>query len=205
MKITVVFPKASCYYGKSLDTQRIYSALFKKYLDMLAECNCQVEYLLEDDLAMDFMKDYTFANARIVTCVSPSDIKFFDNYRDLIDLNSRVYQAYNSTENYAGEFEKQYTVPITLIREDREAYIDKRVEVYRKRLRLATDAMLKSRKAVLMFRADNGLDKATALRDTVVNGDGRLCIEVNINSNMAVTYYGGTFLQEEYLPTILSM
>jgi hypothetical protein len=154
---------------------------------------------------MDFMKDYTFANARIVTCVSPSDIKFFDNYRDLIDLNSRVYQAYNSTENYAGEFEKQYTVPITLIREDREAYIDKRVEVYRKRLRLATDAMLKSRKAVLMFRADNGLDKATALRDTVVNGDGRLCIEVNINSNMAVTYYGGTFLQEEYLPTILSM
>jgi hypothetical protein len=65
--------------------------------------------------------------------------------------------------------------------------------------------MLKSKKAVLMFRADNGLDRYTALRETVIQGDGRLCIEVNINSNMAVSYYGGVFIQEEYLPTILAM
>lgn len=205
MKVTVVFPKASCYEGKGLDTQRIYSALIKKYLNMLKDCNCQIEYLLEDKLARDFICEVGIVNPKVVTCISKSDIEFFNNYRDLIDLQPYMYSEFSSVENFAGDVEKKYMVPITLLRENRDAYISKRIETYRKRLRASTDALLLSRKNVFMFRSENGLDRATALRDTIAQGDGRLCIEANINSNMAITYYGGTFMQEEYLPTILSM
>jgi hypothetical protein len=205
MKVTVVFPKASCYDGKSLDTQRIYGDVFRKYLNMLSECNCSVEYMLEDKLAGDFLKDFKFKDSKVITCVSQSDIKFFNDYRDLVDLQPNVYQEYFNAENNSGVVEKQYTVPINLIRENREEYIRKRVEVYRKRRRVASDILLRSRKAVLMFRADNGTDWVSALRSTIADGDGRLCIEVNINSNGAIAYYGGAYLQEDYLPTVLSM
>jgi hypothetical protein len=137
--------------------------------------------------------------------LSSDDIAFFNVYQNRVDLQPYVFRAFESLKNYSGCSDKKFTVPITLLKEDREAYINKRIEAYHKRLRSDTDCMLKSKKAVLMFRADNGLDRYTALRETVIQGDGRLCIEVNINSNMAVSYYGGVFIQEEYLPTILAM
>lgn len=205
MNITVVFPKPCCYDGKGLETKRIYRLQIMKYLNMAKDAGCKFEYFLEDKLARDFLREACITDAKIVTCLSKSDITFFKSYASLVDLEDYVYSEFDSTENYAGDVEKKYTVPLTMLREDRDAYIAKRVETFRKRLRTATDAYILSKKSVLMYRTDNGSDRTDPIRGTVNVGDGRLCIEVNIFSNMAVSYYGGTFIQEEYLPMILSM
>ncbi len=200
-----MFPKASSYDGKNLDTQRIYLSVFKKYLGILKDAGCQVEYFLEDKLAMDFIKQFNFDSSRVLTCVSPSDITFFNNYRELIDLEPYVYEEYNDAIKEHGNYEKKKTVPITLLRSDREAYIQKRTDVYRWRTRSALDSYLSKSKASLMFRFDNGSDRASALRETVSQGDGRICIEVNPDSGAVLTYYGGTYLTEDNIPIILSL
>lgn len=207
MDILVVFPKAECYVGKSLDTQRIYRATVKKYVSILDEANCNVECLLEDELGRLLLPEmYHIARLNFnKTCISENDITFFASMQDYLDLPAEIYQEWHGAECYAYDSAKRYTVPIELIREDRNKFMDKKVDVYRKRLRYATDKFIAAHKNVLMFRMDNGTDRATALRETIVEGDGRLLIEVNLNSNMAVTYYGGVFLPETNIKTIISL
>lgn len=205
MKVTIVFPKATSYYGKGLDTQRIYDSTIKKYLGILKDACCPIEYFIEDKLAVDFCNAAGFDQVNILTCISPSDISFFSNYKDLIELDDAVYTEYDKVSKQHGDYEKKMTVPITLIREDREQYIQKRVDCFRKRTKAALDDYLKRSKAVLMFRFDNGSDRASSIKDTVYQGDGRLCVEVNLNTNMVLTYYGGTYLTVDNLPTILSL
>ena len=206
MNVLVVFPKAECYVGKSIDVKRIYDNTMNKYIAMLKEAKCSIEYLLEDELAGMMLKDYPCELvSKYKTCIAPSDIKFFFNYKDAIKFPSYVYEHYDKCESYTYESEAKYTVPIELVRESKELYMEKKIEACRKRLRYATDKFIKEHKNVLMFRMDNNTDRCTALRDTIVEGDGRLCIEVNLNSNLAVPYYGGVYIPENHLPTILSL
>lgn len=205
MRLTIIFPKEQAYINKPLDVQRIYRNIFMKYLTLAKDSGCTVEYFLEDSLARKFVKEFGIENTKIITAVSGSDVSFFKMYSDLISLPDYVYSEFSNVENVAGTVEKDYTVPINLVREDRELYIKKRVDVFRKRLRVATDAYLKASKNVLMFRMDNNLDRVTPIRDTVLVGDGRLCIEVNVETGLGVSYYGGTFIPEEYISTIMTM
>lgn len=205
MNITVVFPKASCYYGKGLDTQRIYHGIFQRYIYMLKEAGCSFEYFLEDTLARDFLTKYGINDAKVISCLSKSDVDFFNNFRDLVDLPQYVYSEFQFVDNYAGDVEQKFMVPINLVREDKQQYINKRVEMYRKRIRTATESYLVNKKNVLMFRANNVMDRVPSLKDSIYVGDGKLRVEVDLNSKMAIVYYGGTYLQEEYLPTILSI
>ena len=205
MTVTIIFPKPQYYFGKDINTQRIYRATFKKYIELLVNANCHIEYFLEDEIAKTLLEELGIKDCTCITCLTQSDISFSEQYPTLFELPEYVRREYSGVKSYTYDVEKKYVVPPSLIREGKDVYLQKRADIARKKLRVATDKYLQGRMAVLQFRANNNVDRTTAIRETIMTGDGRLCIEVSPDSNTCVPYYGGVYIPEDMLPSILSI
>lgn len=204
MDITLVFPKAQCYDNKDDNTQRTFNGVFKKYVKMLDDAGCRFEIQLEDKLAFDILTEMGIKPNKVITCISPSDIEFLRKYPEIDTLPDRVLIGYSDTEKCTYDVEKKHSVSPTLVREGKEKFFAKRTEIYRKRYKEAFNKMLSSRTNVMQFRTDTASDRGNAISSTVKQGDGRLCIEVHL-SGRCTSYYGGVFVPEDTLPTILSL
>lgn len=204
MDITLVFPKAQCYDNKDDNTQRIYNGVFKKYVKMLNDAGCRFEIQLEDKLAFDILGEMRITPNKVISCISPSDVEFLRKYPDIDTLPDRVLVNYTDTEKCVYDVEKKYSVSPNLVKEGREKFFAKRTEIYRKRYKEAFNRMLMERMNVLQFRTDTASDRGNAVSSTVHQGDGRLCMEVHL-SGRCTSYYGGVFIPEDTLPTILSL
>lgn len=204
MDFTLVFPKAQCYDNKDDNTQRTYNGVFKKYVKMLHDAGCRFEVQLEDKLACDILREMGINPYRIVTCISPSDIEFLRKYPEIEKLPDSVFVGYTDVEKCTYDMEKKYMVSPTLIKEGKEKFFQKRTEIYRKRQKEALNKILSERTNIMQFRTDTSSDRGNAISSTVKQGDGRLCIEVHL-SGRCTSYYGGVFVTEDVLPTILSL
>lgn len=205
MVVTIIFPKPQYYFGKDVNTQRIYRATFKKYIELLVKHNCTIEYFLEDEIAKTLLEELNVKDVKCISCLAPSDVLFSKQYPTLFELPEYIHQEYDYVQKFNYDVEQRYMVPHALLRESKEAYLQKRAEIARKRLRIATDRYLSYRSHVLQVRANNNIDRTTPIRDTIEMGDGRLCIEVSPDSNVCTTYYGGVFIPEDMLDSVLSI
>lgn len=203
MQVTVVFPKGTVYHSADVNSKSAYITLFRKYVDMLENAGCKVEYCIEDELADDFLEEY--CNKKMVTCIPKTEFAFARQYREHVQVSDYICNLLDTVECKAPNVTDKFRVPIHLASTDREAYFKQRIESFRKKLRYSTDNYLSNSRNVLMFIAGNGRDRCTPVRLGVKQGDGRLVIEVNVDSGIATSYYGGQYITEDYLPTILSM
>ena len=202
MKILVVMPKISCYENKSADVQRTYKAAFKEWIKFLQEQNCTFEYMLEDTLARDIFNELGI-KASVFTCISPSDIQFFRQKSHLVDIPDYVYNEHNMVPARVGDVEKKYSVPLAVLKESKDLFLDKRVDVCKKRIRTATEEVIKSSKNVLMFSANTLTNRCSALSEQVYQGDGRLLLEYFLERGFINCYYGGVYIPQDYLPAII--
>lgn len=205
MRIFVVFPKPNCYVGKDIKDQRIYKERFLKYLSLVKEAGASVEILLEDKLANDMLFEAGIEPARVISCISTADISLLDKYRNIEDLDEYVYATYSTVQQCCYDAVSRYTVPITKLKEGKSAYFNAMVKNYRKRYNYALNRYISEFPNVLQFRTDNSMDRGSAVKTTVSEGDGRLCIEVNMSNGTVASYYGGLFITEDLLPSILSL
>lgn len=203
MRVLVLFPKASCYLNKDSNTRTIYEGYFKENIKMLEDAGAEVTYLLEDKLAEIFLKDYP--NKNVITCFNKGDLDFLASNGLDESVTEEVYNTFNSCKSVAGDITKEVAVPYDLIKRGKEGYLTARHNIAKKRYRKVIDRLVLESKAVLGFRCDNNLDKYTSMGETIQIGDGRLCMEVHINRGTMVSYYGGTYIERDLLPQILSM
>lgn len=205
MRLTIMFPKSGCYALKDLSEKRILKDMFTKYLTYVKLANCQVEYLLEDSLARDMLIDAGISNARVVSCVTPADINFLKQYREVEDLEDYIFDSYSGVEHRTYDAERKYSVPLSALKEGKAAYFKKRVQNFRKSYSYSVNKYIAECTNVLQFRTGNSMDRGCAVSTTSKLGDGRLCVEVNVYNKISHIYYGGVFMQEEALPAILSL
>lgn len=205
MKITIIFPKSGCYALKDLNEKRILKERFMKYLAIVKAAGCAVECLLEDTLAHDMLFDANIEPTKIVSCITQSDIGLLQQYDDIEDLEDYVFSSYPTVEHILFDTEKKYTVPLTALKEGKAAYIKRRVQNYRKSYSYCIGRYISECKNILQFRTGNSMDRGCAVSTTSKQGDGRLCVEVNMSNQTTSVYYGGVFIQEDMLPTILSL
>lgn len=202
MKFLVVMPKASSYTNKSDVVQRVYNKAFKKWITYLNDLGCTFEYMLEDSLARDIFKELNIS-ATVISCISNSDIAFFRNKQELVDIPSYVYDEYNTVVDKSGDVEKKYTVPMTLLKTDKDMFMKKRLEVFRKRTREATNDLVRGTKNVLMFNANSATNRCIPLNEQTTQGDGRLLMEFFLEKEFITCYYGGVYLPYDYIPDII--
>lgn len=202
MKVLVMFPKASCYVNKSFDVQRIYRSNFKEWIKFLVDNNCSIEYMLEDSLAKEILKEMN-VNASCITCVCPSDIQFFANQQGWVDIPDYVYAEYSSAVQKIGDVEKKLSVPFNMLREGNEVFLNKKAECCKKRIRTATEAYVRGSKNVLMFSTNAQTNRCTGLSEQAAIGDGRLLMEFYLEKGFINCYYGGTYLPQEYLIAVI--
>lgn len=205
MKILVVCPKPQFYVSKDMKEQRIHKERFMKYLGLLKEAECQVEIMLEDKLANDMLFDAGITPTRVISCISKSDLSLISSYPDIEQFENYVFDQYDSCEKAVYDAEAKYDVPLTLMKEGKAVYFKARVKAYHKRYQYALNRYVSECTNVMQFRTDNSMDRGSAVRTTVLQGDGRLCIEVNMSNITVQSYYGGVFITEDMLPTILRL
>lgn len=205
MKVLVIFPKPQCYTLKDMAIQRTYREKFLKYIKLLSDNGCSLEVLLEDQLAYDMLQMVGVKPYMVSTCITKSDLDWIEKYPDIEDLSQRVFGDYASANKVLYDADSKFIVPLTMMKEGKAAYYKARVLAYHKRYRYTIDRYVTDSINVLQFRLDGPMDRSVAVRNTVRDGDGRLCIEVGLNTGFVQSYYGGVFVQEEYLPTILSL
>ena len=206
MVVTVIAPKAQFFTSKSLDVQRTYLNYFKKYLNMLIENNVTIQYYIEDELMHNLMSELKYDNVLIITAIADSDFQLTKTNRELLNLPEYLYSHdMSKVKPMLYDSDKKYSVSPSLLREVKEIYVSKRVEVARKRIRYAMDKQVREGKNVLLFRADSTMDRTSPVHDTVILGDGRLCIEVSLSSGLCVVYYGGSYIPENMVPEILKL
>ena len=203
--LTLLFPKETSLSGKSLDTQRTYRDIYKKYISMIVEAGCEFEVMIEDTLAHKILNELGVQPSRYITCICPSDYEFSVSFPDVSKIDSVTLSMYGRAECMSKEFEKKIPVPPDLIRKGREEYMNQRADILRKRVRAATDNLVSTRDCVFMFRMNNNNDRCMAVRDTISLGDGRLCVEIDMNSGLPIAYYGGTYIDGDVLPTVLRL
>lgn len=205
MVVSVVFPKVSCYDRQDTDTKRIIKNLFKKYLQCLVDNDCTIEYFIEDRLAVDLINEMSIENTKMITAICKSDLIYLQSTMDEDDpIDNFVFLNYDKAICQAYNIEKRFVVDSKLLYTDRELYMKKRLEVYRKRRRTVMNEYVDKAKNILMFRTENILDRCHAVRNGVVQGDGRLCIEVSITEGLTRVYYGGVFVPDDMLPAIIN-
>ena len=141
--VTVLFPKASAYINKGLEEKRILDSIFDKYMKMLIDNNCFIEYLLEDDLARNYFSRVSYKKKRAIACVCKEDYVFFNSMRDKLDLSDKFYEEYETSTKLESGVASKYKTPMELMFKDRESYISQRVSNFAKRQREAiTDLIL---------------------------------------------------------------
>lgn len=205
MKVLIIFPKPQCYEMKQLSVQRTYREKFMKYIKLLTDNNCTIEVLLEDKLADMMLSMAGIVPDVVSTCLIKSDLDWIEKYPDIESLDPRVFSGYEAANKVLYDSEKKFLVPLDVMKEGKAAYYKARVMSYHSRYKYTINRYVADAMNVLQFRLDGPMDRCQAIRNTVSEGDGRLCIEVGLNTGFVQSYYGGAFLQEEYLPTILSL
>lgn len=205
MNVLILFPKAQCYFGKSLDTQRIYKNVFTSYINLLRDNNCTVNYLLEDKLAEELLADYPEDRKKRITAYCKVDAEFLSKFDDGDEFTPEMFCYHDTSECIAGDISKEIPLPADMMSKGRENFINVRTKICKKRWRTVVDRYILNNKAVLLFRADNNLDRCTPLSESISQGDGRLCIEVHFNRGGTTSYYGGVYIPEDFIPSILSL
>lgn len=206
MSVLVVFPRPSVYEGKGIDAQRIMRKSIVKYLTMIKDANVKVEYFIEDRLAHNFIKQVGISNVRLLTSVCQKDSTVINKYPLLYDNLPEDYGTlYNLAEYVAIGFDSLYIPDFELMLTDMKSYQSKEVDGYYRRVKEGMQDYINKSMTVFNFRADNNSDRCKKLQDTVVIGDGRLCVDVSLNSNLTTVYYGGVYITEDNIPVILSL
>lgn len=205
MVVLAISPKVQFYSSKGVNSQRTYRSIYKKYLDMLAENNVSIVCLLEDALTVGMLDELEYPDVSYVTCISKQDMEFFMKYPEFYELPPYFTTMYDKASERLYGFDKKYQVPPTLMREGKEVYFKARTDNAKKRISKARDMLIEQSKNIIQFRADSNMDNIKPLRDQVGLGDGKLCIEVALSSGSCVTYYGGTYIPDDVIPSILSL
>lgn len=205
MKVLLILPKAHCYDNKDDNTQRRYIDVFKKYVKMLDDAGCPIIVTLEDKLAFDVLKSLEMTPDKVVTCISPSDFELIRKYPDIEELDNSVFINYSSTQVADYDMERKYPVSPTLISKGAKAFFDARIKIYRKRYKAALNQLIHESTNVMQFRINGQSDRGNAVSTDVRQGDGRLCIEIDVAGERCTAYYGGAYIPEDMLPTILSL
>lgn len=205
MNILVIFPKEQCYTLKSLSLQRRYRERFIQYIKLLSEHGCRLEILLEDQLAYDMLNACGIIPYKVSTCLSKADIAWIEKYPDIDGFSSRVFMDYPVANLVSYPECSKFTTPLSALKEGKSVYYKKRVEEYRKRYSYTINRYISDCTNIMQFRVNGPMDRGCPVKTTVHQGDGRLCIEVGMDNGSVASYYGGVFIPEESLPTILSL
>lgn len=204
MEITVLFPKASAYDGKSTDVQRTMREVIKKFLNIFIEADCCLRYVLEDKLANDFIQELQYTNTKIVSAINNIDYHYLINNEDKDDpIQPIVFELYSSVDNVAGDIDKHLRPDIRLAVQDSVQYEIQRASYYKKRRRHILDNLVSTSHNVLMFTINDNLDRCMHPSNTVSIGDGRLCVQVDLMTGIPVSYYGGVYIPEDVISDIL--
>lgn len=206
MKVFVLFPKASCYDRKDTETQRRLSTIFMEHLKRLVETNTKIIYLLEDKIAYDCIQRLGYTNVECVTAIPEYDFQYLlSNPDDDDPIEDYVFGLYPTTKCVAGDIGKKYDVDFKLLLTDKEQYYIKRKDCYKKRRRDILDHLVSSYYNVMLFRANSNIDRCSDATANMKQGDGRLIMQVDINFGNIIVYYGGVYIQEDMLSSILSL
>lgn len=205
MRMLVLFPKQQCYAYKDLATQRSLDERFNKYLKILVDANVKLETLLEDQLAYDILSKNGISDVDSVTCITRNDLEWISKYPEIEELSQRVFAEHGNARPAVYDADKKYEVPLSVIKEGRSVYYKARVDAYHKKYKYAINKYVKQSLGVLQFLSAPNLNRCKPISDSCSEGDGRLCIEVNLNNGLTNIYYGGIRINEEYLPTLLGL
>lgn len=201
----IIFPKIMFYTGKNSDEQRSYERIIKSNLDIVYNAGFKAQILLEDEYARTALARYDNFPVDIKTCICPTDCNFINQYPEVEELDNQFFEKYSFTDKICYNVEKDYTVPMTLLKQGKEVYFKKRCDIYRKRYKKAIDTLISRSSYVMQFLINSKCNRGVPVSTTISQGDGRLCIEVHLDSGLFVGYYGGMHIDEDMLKTILTL
>lgn len=202
--MVIIFPKKSFYTSKSLEGQRIARDRVKKYLDLFCQNDIQFTRLLEDELASDFFNEYSIP-AKVITAIQKSDYVFMTQYPDRFDISQDVLAQYNNTELFEYSVEDQFKVDDNLMFKDLEGYLTKSTDAVRKRHRLVVSKLLERNPSACVFDGNVQTNMCTLPSSIATVGDGKLYIEVELQSNQTRIYFGGVYIPEDEIGNILKV
>lgn len=204
MEITVIFPKASAYDGKSTDTQRTMRACINKYISMFTEAGCCLRYVLEDKLANDFIGQTGYDKTKVISAINKVDYHYLLSNEDKDDpIQPVVFELYSTVENVSEDIGKGLMPDIKLMVQDRAQYDIQRALFYKNRRRRVLNHLVDKSRNILMFTINNNLDRCHHPSTSMSMGDGRLCIQVDLATGIPVCYYGGVYVPEDFVGNIL--
>ena len=210
MRLTVLSPRRLLDEDKlSSDASRNMKEVFDKWFDVFFNTGVTIEYFIEDDFSREYLKSKGYEKVIASSQLHEEDIAFRKSVSDSsLSITSLI------SEKTLKEWDKRYVreslekrkIPIPILRQyrSRDEWIAARSDYSVKMQRMRLTEYIKTVEAVAVFRAPSN-NMCPSLKDEVKVGDGRLYLEIDITTGIASAYYGGCWVEADFVKTILSL
>lgn len=208
MNLLVVFPKVQYYVRKDTDSIRIMRNTFSTVLRSLSDAGVKFSVLAEDALMQVVFKDLDIWYDKVIRVLSDRDVDFVKKYlMDNEELSPMIsiVNAATFVDTKADDHIKTPLITEYVTRGGLDAWLVDRTEAVFKHKRYAIDHLLEKQMAVLSFRSNTNMDSCTSIIEKSYMGDGKLYIEVDIESGMQTIRYGGVAIGLDDAKMILSL
>ena len=159
-KVLVVCPKLTNNQNKSLDTLRVYSNIISEFISVFKDNGFEFEAFAEDEFFNEFVTKYISASiVRRVTSYRQSDLDYARRAINCESIQDCAYEYFECSDKLTHREKESYSVPLTLLKSDKEAYYAQRNKMLKKRHDSIHDDYLSNSSCVLQFRTNNKNDR----------------------------------------------
>lgn len=152
---------------------------------------------LEDELAIRLFG----SNSDIITITQKVDLPVV-KITDYLDLYSDEFASRYESVKLFKPFNKEFSTLLPHNFKDRDSYFIARRKQYRERLQEILYDCVDKHHVIIQFVTDNSINSwVPKLEQTL--GDGRAIITINLNDLTTSCYYGGVYLSETDMLTVV--
>lgn len=204
MRVLIVCPKIESYALKDTESIRRIRATYKKWIEFIQSSGGILRCFVEDNLACELINDLQIKDVEYLTVMTHGYRVFLDSYKDKTYPEwSRITQMVSDAKLIDISTKDRFPIPLVSQFSSREEYNIAKFDQINNATKLAMSRFIKTTGAVLMFRAGGNQNIFSSLLKHMHDGDGKLLMEVDIESGICNSYYGGTYLDNEVVKTII--
>lgn len=204
MRVLMVCPKIESYALKDTETIRLMRATYKKWIEFVQQSGGTLRCFIEDNLACEIVKDLQIENVEYLTVMTRGYKVFLDSYKGKVYPEwDRITQMVPDAKLIEVSTKDRFPIPMVSQFTSREEYNTAKFEQINNASKLAISRFIKMTNAILMFRAGGNQNTFSSLLKHMHDGDGKLLMEVDLESGICSSYYGGTYLDNEVVKTII--
>ena len=202
MKVNVIFPNKVAYESKDINTQRDFRNTFKEWLEFLVGTKADIYTIYEDEFAHDMLNELNILH-KAVSIMDASDKKFIE----FKNADLHIVEDYfldETPDEVVTPYIRKIDIPNVATYKDKSKWVEDRLEVARQRLKLSCQWYVNNCDVIVMFMCNRqNYVKSPKLKSYL--GDGKLIVEVHLDTKMIDIVYGGVSIDKETLKTILEL